>query len=30
VEMRLKSLIEKELPIEKNLEKWYPLWGMPF
>lgn len=30
MEMRLKSLIEKELPVEKNLEKWHPLWGMPF
>ncbi|WP_445474710.1 PspA-associated protein PspAB [Methanococcoides methylutens] len=30
MEIRLKSLIENELPVEKNVEKWYPLWGMPF
>lgn len=29
-EFRLKSLMERELPIEKNVEKWYPLWGIPF
>lgn len=28
-EIRFKALIEKELPIEKEMEKWYPLWGMP-
>lgn len=30
MEMRLKSVMENELPIEKNVERWYPLWGMPF
>jgi hypothetical protein len=30
MEFRLKSLMESELPIEKHVEKWYPLWGMPF
>ena len=30
VEFRLKSLMERELPIEKNVEKRYPLWGIPF
>ncbi|MDY0386351.1 MAG: hypothetical protein RBT65_04315 [Methanolobus sp.] len=30
MELRLKSLMEKELPIEKEVGKWYPLWGMPF
>lgn len=30
MELRLSSIMEKELPIEKNIEKWYPLWGMPF
>ncbi|MBN2109857.1 MAG: hypothetical protein JW705_02055 [Methanosarcinaceae archaeon] len=30
METRLKSLMERELPIEKDLGKWYPLWGMPF
>jgi len=28
-EFRLKSLMEKELPIEKDEAKWYPMWGMP-
>lgn len=29
-ELRLKMAMEGELPIEKDVEKWYPLWGMPF
>ncbi len=29
LEFRLRSLMEKELPIQKDLERWYPLWGMP-
>lgn len=28
-ELRLRSLMEKELPIEKDLERWYPLWDIP-
>lgn len=28
-EFRLKSVMEKELPIEKEIGKWYPLWGIP-
>lgn len=28
-ELRLRSLMEKELPIEKELQRWYPLWGIP-
>ena len=28
-EFRLRSLMEKELPIEKDEAKWYPMWGMP-
>ncbi len=28
-EFRLKALMEKEMPIEKDESKWYPLWGMP-
>jgi len=28
-EFRLRSLMEKELPVEKDEAKWYPLWGMP-
>lgn len=29
LEFRLRSVIEGELPVEKNVEKWYPLWGIP-
>ncbi len=29
LEFRLKSLLDKELPIEKDEAKWYPMWGMP-
>ncbi|TAJ43265.1 PspA-associated protein PspAB [Methanofollis fontis] len=28
-EFRLRSLLERELPLEKDVEKWYPLWGLP-
>lgn len=28
-EFRMKSLLEKELPIEKETGLWYPLWGIP-
>lgn len=28
LEFRLKAELEKELPIEGELEKWYPLWGL--
>ncbi len=28
-EFRLKALLEKEMPVEKEVERWYPLWGMP-
>ncbi len=30
LEFRLRSAMESELPIEKEMEKWYPLWGIPF
>ena len=31
VEMRLGTLMEEEkLPVEKSLESWYALWGIPF
>ncbi|MCK4928185.1 MAG: hypothetical protein KAR76_00470, partial [Methanosarcinales archaeon] len=30
LEFRLRSVMDSELPIEKNVEKWYPLWGIPF
>lgn len=29
LEFRLRSVMAGELPIEKNVEKWYPLWGIP-
>lgn len=28
-EFRLRSVMEKELPIEKDVERWYPLWDVP-
>ena len=28
-ELRLKSVMQRELPIEADLERWYPLWGAP-
>jgi hypothetical protein len=29
LEFRLKSVMGRELPIEKDEAKWYPVWGMP-
>ena len=29
-ELRLSSAMEKELPIEAELERWYPIWDIPF
>ena len=29
-EFRLRANMERELSIEKNIEKWYPLWEIPF
>jgi len=28
-EFRIRSMMERELPIEKDVGKWYPLWGIP-
>ncbi len=28
-EFRLRSLLERELPVEREVERWYPLWGIP-
>lgn len=28
-EFRLRSIMEKELPVEKEVEQWYPLWDIP-
>ncbi len=30
LELRLSSAMEHELPIEKELERWYPMWDIPF
>lgn len=29
LELRLKAAMEKELPMEQELERWYALWGIP-
>lgn len=29
VELRLKAVLEGELPIEKDLTRWFPIWGIP-
>lgn len=30
-EMRLSALMEEQqVPVERDIEKWYPLWGIPF
>lgn len=29
IEFRMSGVLEKEVPIEKELESWYPLWGVP-
>ena len=28
-ELRLSALMEKEMPIEPELERWYPMWDVP-
>ena len=28
-EFRLRSIMEKELPVERDMERWYPLWDIP-
>jgi len=28
-ELRLRAQLDKELPIEPELERWFPLWGVP-
>lgn len=28
-ELRLKALVAADLPIEPELERWFPLWGIP-
>jgi hypothetical protein len=29
LEIRLSALMERELPVEKDMERWFPLWGIP-
>lgn len=29
-ELRYAALMERELPVEKQTDQWYPLWGIPF
>ena len=29
-ELRMRTAMERELPIERELEQWYGLWGIPF
>ena len=29
LEFRMRSLLERELPVEKDTGMWYPLWGIP-
>lgn len=29
-EMRLGTILGKEMPIEKDLERWYAMWDLPF
>lgn len=29
LELRLRALMEKEMPVEPELERWYPLWDIP-
>jgi hypothetical protein len=28
-EFRLRALMQKEMPVEKDESRWYPMWGMP-
>ncbi|HEX7102593.1 MAG TPA: hypothetical protein VF201_08125 [Nitrolancea sp.] len=30
LELRVSSAMEHELPVEKELERWYPMWDIPF
>ena len=28
-ELQIKAVVGTELPIEEDLERWFPLWGIP-
>jgi hypothetical protein len=30
LELRVSSAMEREMPMEKELERWYPMWDIPF
>jgi hypothetical protein len=30
LELRLSNALRRELPLEDELERWFPLWGIPF
>lgn len=30
LELRLANALRRELPVEDELERWFPLWGIPF
>jgi len=29
LELMLRGVLEKELPVEQDLSRWFPLWGLP-
>ena len=29
-ELRLATALQKDLPVEKEIERWYPVWDLPF
>ena len=29
LELRLRSVIDKDLPIESDLSRWFPIWDIP-
>ena len=28
-ELQMKAIVDKELPVEPELDRWFPLWGIP-
>ncbi|MGH9103182.1 MAG: PspA-associated protein PspAB [Acidimicrobiales bacterium] len=29
LELRLRAILSKELPVEEDISRWFPLWGLP-
>ncbi len=29
LELRIRGIVARELPIEQDLSRWFPLWGIP-